>query len=266
MSELRHDLQKLLLFMSILLGCLLTTPALAAFSIAKAKMIEGSITAGQTAGASVEISSNAEMSDVTVQLTLTDATRRVVARQEFARQKFVAGKPVPFTAHFPTKGFNDGAYALAVGLYGNNMMKTFFFEDDLAPLKVSSVKETKKPSISIVEKKMKPSAGTFGENAEVVVSLKSETEVSGVNVEIRVHDSSKRVAAKQEFKAQAFTANQTLNFTATFPTVYYKPGKYSVSVHVTSEDQKTSYVSKDKLAQFNITHPAPVKTTGIGGD
>jgi methionine-rich copper-binding protein CopC len=267
MSEITHNSKKLILFIGVLGTSLLSaSPALAAFNVTETRIENSAVIENKPAKTTIEVSSNADMSNVTVQVAIVDASRRAVEKKEFVRQKFVSGKSNSYDALFATKDLPAGDYSVAVDIYGADMTTTYFFKDGLSPFQIAARKNSAQPNVAIVDTKINPAAGTFGENAIVDVQLKSATDLEGVTVEICLHDSSKRVVAKREFPSQAFMANQILKFTATFATISLKPGRHSVSARVLHGGEKKPYLSKEKIAGFRIERPAAIKTTGMDAD
>ncbi|MEK7358421.1 MAG: Wzt carbohydrate-binding domain-containing protein [Bdellovibrionota bacterium] len=137
MFALLHDLARCLIWL-MFVACLLAYSEMtqAAFTVSNASTSEEVLDQGATQSASVAIESNAEMNDVNVQVSVVDATRRVVAKQAFNDKSFRAGDTKTFKAKFPTTKFAAGTYTLTVSIFGPNWTPTFHFEDDLAKFNV----------------------------------------------------------------------------------------------------------------------------------
>lgn len=131
----------------ICLTLLYTERTHAAFTVSHPQVKE-TLHQGAPQQASVAIESNAEMSSVNVQVAVLDATRRIVAKQEFKEKKFKAGSTQTFSARFATATMKAGTYTIAVTIFGPNWTPTFHFEDDLAKFDVIGVTGPAKASTS----------------------------------------------------------------------------------------------------------------------
>jgi hypothetical protein len=259
MFRIAHDRKNLIwIFFALLL---LTLPAFAGFSV-QGTAVEFSSFRNKPNRMHVDLASNADMKDVTVQLLLLNSTGRPVLKREFAYQNFQSGKTNQYSAQIDGADLPGGKYGVAVGVYSANLASTFYYEDGLSQFNIIATESKVEPSVTMVNSKLTSSTDTLGENAVYSMELKSTTELNGLTVDILVEDKSRKLVSTQRFSEQTLAPLKTFEYTATFPKIALKPGKYSVSAGVSSESKL--YLLKANAGWFTVATPHSIRTTGVG--
>lgn len=99
------------------------------------------------------------------------------------------------------------------------------------------------------------------------VAIESNAEMSSVNVQVAVLDSTRRIVAKQEFKEKRFRAGATQTFSARFATATLKAGTYTIAVTIFGPNWTPTFHFEDDLAKFDVigvVGPSKASTSPAG--
>jgi mannan endo-1,4-beta-mannosidase len=221
-------------------------PAGATFTVGPSAASPGSALAGQAVALSTQITANAPMSGIVVDLEVYDAANVKVGQTVYSGQTFAAGTARSFTWTWPGSA-DPGTYTFKVGLFNADWSTMYRWENAAASVTVSAP-----ASFNVISTSASPSSIARNQTSTITTSVKATAAASGIQIDLELYNSS-GAKVGQSICSRTFTAGQTRSCAWAYAVPGNLPvGTYTVKVGVFSADWSTMHAWVNQAAKLVV--------------
>jgi hypothetical protein len=238
-------------------------------TIAGSSVSQNLLTAGDVQNTSVTIASATGLSNLIVDLMIYDSAGTQVGMNEFTAVSIAGGTTANFTYDFASAAsLPPGTYEFRVGVWDATRATTNLFATPqtfsvVAPLPPPPPPT---PSVTIAGSSVSQNPLVAGDIQSTSVTIASATSLSGLNVDIRIYNSSSTQIVRKGFTAVSVAAGGTATLTYDYQSLSsLPPGTYTMRVGVWSADWTITYLYTT-VQTFSVvagTPPPPPPTEGV---